>query len=163
MATAKIQEFLWPTFIFVFSLTQLVIISVGGRLVISGAMSLGQLLQFNVMITTLTFPVLSLGWIMSLIQQGISAMGRINVDPGRPGGAARRLDRSSQDTTVSFEVKDLSFTYADQERKSLQGRQHVASRAGEFIGITGTIGSGKSTLVNILTGLLKPERGHRCS
>jgi ATP-binding cassette, subfamily B, multidrug efflux pump len=31
--------------------------------------------------------------------------------------------------------------------------------AGEFIGITGTIGSGKSTLVNILTGLLKPERG----
>ncbi len=79
MATAKIQEFLWPTFIFVFSLTQLVVIFVGGRQVITGAMSLGQLLQFNVMITTLTFPVLSLGWIMSLIQQGISAMGRINA------------------------------------------------------------------------------------
>ncbi|MFI5368162.1 MAG: ABC transporter transmembrane domain-containing protein, partial [Spirochaetia bacterium] len=46
MATVKIQEFLWPTFIFVFSLTQLVIIFVGGRQVISGAMSLGQLLQF---------------------------------------------------------------------------------------------------------------------
>ena len=35
MATAKVQEFLWPTFIFVFSLTQLVIIFVGGRQVIS--------------------------------------------------------------------------------------------------------------------------------
>ena len=42
MATAKIQEFLWPTFIFVFSVTQLVILFVGGRQVISGAMTLGS-------------------------------------------------------------------------------------------------------------------------
>ena len=98
MALARAQEVLWPTFIFVFSVTQLVIILVGGRYVISGAMSLGQLLQFNVMITALTFPVLSLGWIMSLIQQGISAMGRINVILQGPcelrsdWKSARRLD-----------------------------------------------------------------------
>ena len=100
MATAKIQEFLWPTFIFVFSLTQLVIIFVGGRQVISGAMSLGQLLQFNVMITALTFPVLSLGWIMSLIQQGISAMGRINVILDGP--VERRADWCAFDRAPRF-------------------------------------------------------------
>jgi len=157
MATAKIQEFLWPTFIFVFSITQLVIILVGGRFVISGAMTLGQLLQFNVMITTLTFPVLSLGWIMSLIQQGISAMVRVNTILDGP--VERRDDWSRPEgPTVSFEVKNLHFSYPSQPRQILKGVT-MSVRAGEFIGITGTIGSGKSTLVNLLTGLVKPERG----
>jgi ATP-binding cassette subfamily B multidrug efflux pump len=157
MAAVKFQEFLWPTFIFVFSLTQLVIIFVGGKLVISGAMTLGQLLQFNVMITTLTFPVLSLGWIMSLIQQGISAMGRINTILEEP--VEQRADwQRPMGPTVSFEVRDLSFTYAGHEKPSLTGVS-LSVGPGEFIGITGTIGSGKSTLVNVFTGLLKPARG----
>jgi ATP-binding cassette subfamily B multidrug efflux pump len=157
LALAKAQESLWPTFLFVFSLTQLVIVIYGGRLVISGAMSIGQLLQFSVMVTALGFPVLSLGWIMSLIQQGISAMGRINVILDGP--VERRNDwKDLTDATVSFEVRGLSFSYAGQETKSLKDVS-LSIDAGEFIGITGTIGSGKSTLVNILTGLLKPERG----
>jgi ATP-binding cassette subfamily B multidrug efflux pump len=157
MATVKIQEFLWPTFIFVFSLTQLVIIFVGGRQVISGAMSLGQLLQFNVMITTLTFPVLSLGWIMSMIQQGISAMGRINTI--LQGPVEQRADwQRLHGPTVAFEVKDLSFSYAGHEKPCLRNVS-LSISPGDFIGITGTIGSGKSTLVNVLTGLLKPDRG----
>ncbi len=157
MATVKIQEFLWPTFIFIFSLTQLAVIFVGGRQVISGAMSLGQLLQFNVMITTLTFPVLSLGWIMSLIQQGISAMGRINAI--LLGPVERRDDwtRLGNDD-VSFDVKGLRFSYPGHDKACLDGIT-MTIKPGEFIGITGTIGSGKSTLLNVLTGLLRPPRG----
>jgi ATP-binding cassette subfamily B multidrug efflux pump len=157
MATAKVQEFLWPTFIFIFSLTQLVIIFIGGRQVIGGTMSLGQLLQFNVMITALTFPVISLGWIMSLIQQGISAMGRINAILDGP--IERRTDwvRPAGDS-ISFEVRNLLFAYPGQERRSLDGVS-LSVAPGEFIGITGTIGSGKSTLVNVLTGLQRPDRG----
>jgi ATP-binding cassette subfamily B protein len=157
MATAKIQEFLWPTFIFMFSLTQLAVIIVGGRQVISGAMSLGQLLQFNVMITTLTFPVLSLGWIMSLIQQGISATGRINAI--LEGPVERRTDWTKLDGGgISFDVRGLRYVYPGQDTPSLDGVS-LSIGQGEFIGITGTIGSGKSTLINVLTGLLRPERG----
>ncbi|MGO9310623.1 MAG: ABC transporter ATP-binding protein [Spirochaetia bacterium] len=157
MATARIQEFLWPTFIFVFSLTQLVVILVGGRLVISRAMSLGQLLQFNVMITALTFPVLSMGWIMSLIQQGISAMGRINAI--LEGPVERRADWVRLgDDAVTFRVENLRYAYPGHDTPSLDGVS-MSIGPGEFIGITGTIGSGKSTLVNVLTGLLRPPRG----
>jgi ATP-binding cassette subfamily B protein len=157
MALARAQEFLWPSFLFVFSVTQLVIVLYGGRLVISGTMSLGQLLQFSVMVTALGFPVLSLGWIMSLIQQGISAMGRINVI--LEGPLERRTDWTTvPEAATSFEVRNLSFAHARQQTKSLTDVS-LTVRAGEFVGITGTIGSGKSTLVNILTGLLKPERG----
>jgi ATP-binding cassette subfamily B multidrug efflux pump len=157
MAVVLRQEILWPAFVFVFAVTELAIILIGGREVIEGRMSLGQLLQFNVMITTLTFPVLSLGWIMSLIQQGISAMGRINTILDGPVEIRNDWSRPD-DRELSFELKDLSFTYTGQEKPSLK---HLSLRIphGSFIGITGTIGSGKSTLVNILTGLLKPQRG----
>jgi ATP-binding cassette subfamily B multidrug efflux pump len=156
MTAAKVQEFLWPTFIFIFSLTQLAVIFVGGRQVVAGAMSLGQLLQFNVMISALTFPVLSLGWIMSLIQQGISAMGRINAildGPVERRDDWKRLERPE----VSFEVRGLTFAYPGHDKPSLRGLR-MSIGAGEFIGITGTIGSGKTTLVNVLTGLLRPSR-----
>jgi ATP-binding cassette subfamily B protein len=157
MATVRMQEVLWPLFSFVFAITQLVIILVGGRFVIQGTMSLGQLLQFNVMITTLTFPVLSLGWIMSLLQQGISAMGRINTILHGP--SETRADwQSPGSARLSFEVKNLTFTYPGQTTGALNGIS-LSIRPGEFIGLTGTIGSGKSTLVNLLTGLLRPPRG----
>ncbi len=157
LAAAKIQEFLWPTFIFIFSLTQLLVVFVGGRQVISGAMTLGQLLQFNVMISTLTFPVLSLGWIMSLIQQGISAMGRINAILDGP--VERRDDwKRLEPSAISFEVRNLRFAYPGHDKVSLDGVT-LSIRGGEFIGITGTIGSGKTTLINVLTGLLRPPRG----
>ncbi len=156
MAEAKIEQSLFPTFIFVFALTELVIILLGGRQVISGGMTLGQLLQFNVMITTLTFPVLSLGWIMSMVQQGISAMGRINVILGGP--VERRSDWQQPAASPAFEAKNLTFTYAGQDRPALR-EVSLRIESGAFIGITGTIGSGKSTLVNVLTGLLRPPRG----
>ncbi len=157
MAIAKAQEFLWPTFIFVFSVTQLLVILIGGRRVISGSMSLGQLLQFNVMIGSLTFPVLSLGWIMSMIQQGISAMGRINVI--LQGPVERRTDWAAPGAgAVSFSVRGLTYSYPGQTRKTLEDVSLLAG-PGEFIGITGTIGSGKSTLINLMTGLLRPPRG----
>jgi ATP-binding cassette subfamily B protein len=109
------------------------------------------------MITALTFPVISLGWIMSLIQQGISAMGRINVILDGP--VERRSDWiRPQEGSVSFEVKNLTFAYPGQERLSLRG-VNLRVSPGDFIGITGTIGSGKSTLINVLTGLQRPDRG----
>ncbi len=157
MRLAAAQEILWPTFILVFSITQLVIVLYGGKLVIGGVMTMGQLLQFSVMVTTLTFPVMSLGWIMSLIQQGISAMGRINVI--LEGQAEERSDwRKLPDSSLSFEVRNLSFSHHGQSRLCLDNVS-LSIRPGEFVGITGTIGSGKSTLVNVLTGLLKPPRG----
>ncbi len=195
LAIVKIRGFLWPLFIFIFSLTELIVLLVGGRQIIQNQMTIGELLQFNVMVAHLTFPIMSLGWVMSLIQQGITAMGRINFILDYP--VEKRDDWKMLGTEeLQFTTKNLTYQYpvpqkpvlstveesgvkrpvtskiegsvlspsvlklptGDVDRNVLH-QVNLTIKPGQTIGITGTIGSGKTTLINLLTGLCKPEPG----
>jgi len=157
MNLAFYRGFLWPFFVFLFSLTELLILIVGGGQVIDGTLTIGQLLQFNILISYLTFPVLSLGWIMSLIQQGISAMGRIGEILDAPEDTFAE-NRNIPDKTMFVSVQNLSYRYPNSEKLTLENIS-MEVREGETIGITGPIGCGKSTLAELLTGILCPEPG----
>jgi len=151
------RDTLWPVFIFVFSLTEVIILLMGGRQVIAGQLTIGELFQFNIMIASLTFPILSFGWIMSLLQQGISAMGRINYILDHPEPTQTGLKDLEADRLV-FEIKNLHYRYPGIEQEVLTGID-LTIEPGQTIGITGMVGSGKSTLLNIIGGLLKPGPG----
>ncbi len=157
MRVVRLEETMRPLFFLLLSISELVILWVGGSQVIQGKMTLGQLLQFNVMISLLTFPMLALGWIMSLIQQGISAMNRINYILDKPvedESAKKTLPESVPVLTV----RNLTFSYPRREDKALQNI-NLTIKPGQTIGITGPVGCGKSTLLNVMTGLMKPGRG----
>jgi ATP-binding cassette subfamily B protein len=157
MAVVRLQQFLRPLFVFVFSITELVILWVGGRQVISGQMTIGELLQFNIMISQLVFPILALGWIMSLMQQGISAMARINYilhQPEEDRGEKKQLP----DGELDIRVEDLTYGFPGFSGEVLKN-VNMEIKPGQTVGITGSVGSGKSTLLNILTGLVKPGPG----
>jgi ATP-binding cassette subfamily B multidrug efflux pump len=157
MAVVKIQEFLRPFFLFVFSVTELVILWIGGKQVINAQMTIGELLQFNLMIGALTFPILALGWMMSLMQQGISALGRINYILNQPVEDQKsKQSLSSEEPVIS--VKNLTYSYPGHPGAVLKNI-NLTVKPGQTIGITGPVGSGKSTLLNILTGLVKPQCG----
>ena len=157
MAVVKLREFFWPFFVFLFTLTELVILLVGGGLVMKGEMTLGQLLQFTIMTAYLTFPVLSLGWIMSLMQQGISAMNRINYILQYPlPESGKQLPLRGK--SMEYSLRNLRYRYPGSEHNSLEGID-LDIPTGQTIGITGMVGSGKTTLLNILGGLLKPPAG----
>jgi ATP-binding cassette, subfamily B, multidrug efflux pump len=157
MKLVKFRGVMRPFFFFIFSIIEFVLLVVGGRQVIEGSLSLGQLLQFNTMVSVLIFPVLSLGWVMSLLQQGISAMERINTIFDHP--VERRDDwRSLDGDPIDFSVRNLTFTYPNAAVPSLNDIT-LDIPSGSVIGITGGVGSGKSTLINLLAGLIKPERG----
>lgn len=153
----KFREFLWPLFILLFSAAELLILLIGGMEVIQKRLSIGQLLQFNILITYLMFPVLSLGWVMSLVQQGISAMNRINYildqetayNPGR---------KTNIKTDLCLRLDNLSYRYPGQENEVLK-KITLSLESNRIIGLTGQIGSGKSTLLHIIGGLLTPEPG----
>jgi ATP-binding cassette subfamily B protein len=157
MAVVKLQEFLRPLFFFVFSVTELVILWVGGKQVINGQMTLGELLQFNIMISYLTWPILALGWMISLMQQGISALGRINYildHPVEDGDKKKILELDEP----SFCTRDLTYRYPGHSKEVLRNINLII-KPDQVVGITGQVGSGKSTLLNILIGLIKPEPG----
>lgn len=157
MAVVKLEEFLFPLFIFILSILDLLILWIGGKEVIRGQMTLGQLLQFNIMIANLTFPILSLGWIMSLMQQGISALGRVNYILDQPVEDSKKKKPLSPEVPVIM-TRNLSFHYPGHSRQVLRNI-NVTLTPGQIVGITGHVGSGKSTLINILTGLIKPKPG----
>jgi ATP-binding cassette subfamily B multidrug efflux pump len=157
MAIVKYRDLLWPLFLFLFSLIELIVLIVGGKQVIQHEMTIGQLLQFTVMVAQLTFPVLSLGWIMSMIQQGISAMGRINYILDHP--VEQRADWKILDAEeLTFTAKNLEYQYPNQQGQALH-QIDLTIAPGQVIGVTGIIGSGKTTLLNLMTGLSKPEPG----
>jgi len=157
MAVVKLREFLRPLFFFVFSITGLVVLWVGGKQVINGQMTLGQLLQFNIMISYLAFPILSLGYMMSLTQQGISAMGRINYILNQPVEDREKKKQLPTDG-LEFSVNHLTYKFPGPGKEVLRNI-NLSIKPDQTIGITGQVGSGKSTLLNILTGLIKPEPG----
>ena len=154
MDLVKRAGFLWPFFLFVISLTELVILLVGGREVITQRMTLGELLQFTVMVAYLSFPVLSLGWIMSLLQQGISAMKRINHILDQPERTSSGMSPLTGDG-LAIRVEDLTFRYPESDKDVLK-KVNLEIPQGRIVGITGPIGSGKSTLIHLLCGMFEP-------
>ncbi len=157
MAVAKLEAVFRPLFFFLLTLSELVILWKGGNMVINHQMSMGELLQFTVMVSYLTFPIISLGWMMSLMQQGISALKRINYI----------FDYPVQDTTLKkaysesqpiLTLRNLTYHYPDHSQEVLHDI-NLTITPGHTIGITGPVGCGKTTLINILSGLLRPEPG----
>lgn len=165
MSVEKYNATLWPLFMTIFGISEIILLGVGGTAVIRGELSLGELLQFKVMVIVLAFPVLSLGWVMAIMQQGMSAMERIDLilnaklpepEPNHPWHRLKS-DHGDYPQELSLKVKDLSFTYPNQV-KALE-HIHFELKPGQTLAITGAVGSGKSTLLHLIIGVLKPERG----
>ena len=157
MDLVKFRALMRPFFLFVFSGIEFLLLIIGGKSVIEGSMTLGELLQFNTMVGVLVFPVLSLGWVMSLMQQGISAMARINEIFDAP--VETRDDYAVLDNKpLHISCTNLSFSYPGNQNPGIRDIT-LEIGPGDIIGITGGVGSGKSTFIHLLSGILKPERG----
>ena len=130
----------------------LVVLFMGGRLVISGNISLGDFVAFSGYLAMLVWPTAVMGWILTLAQRGAASMSRLaTVLTAEPAVYDANGSKPLEEFRNGIEFRELSFSYGDSrilDRVSL----HIA--AGEKIGITGAVGSGKSTLISLLPRLL---------
>ncbi|GAH77695.1 unnamed protein product, partial [marine sediment metagenome] len=78
LSLARVRSLFWPSMIFVGGIGTTVVLLVGGRQVIDGTLTIGQFVQFSAYIGFITWPLISLGWVINLIQRGSVSMGRIN-------------------------------------------------------------------------------------
>lgn len=136
-----------------------VLLIVGGPMAQRGELSVGQLVAFVTFIAQLLWPLMSLGWLVSVFQRGYTSLQRIDevlyAVPEKPEGDS---PSDLELAPPSLHLKDLSFTYPGEDSPALQGIT-ATLEAGQTIGIYGRTGSGKSTLLRVLTRTWNPPPG----
>ena len=153
---ARLRGILFPLMGLAGAIGTVVVLAVGGLRIAEGRMSVGQFVSYNAYLAALTWPTIALGWTISLWQRGMAAMERLNQiytaapsiidgpsDPGRLEGA--------------LSVRGLSLGYGDGPDVLHDLSFDVAP--GETVVIVGRTGSGKSTLMRVLTRLLEVPAG----
>jgi ATP-binding cassette subfamily B multidrug efflux pump len=129
---------------------------VGGRQVIDGRLSLGSLVALSAYLVELTWPVIAIGWVITMYQRGASAAARLKellaIQPGILSGP--RADRPAP--RVAFE--NVTFRYGGAATDALCNVSfHL--EPGQTLGIVGRTGSGKSTVLRLLLRLYEPAAG----
>ena len=142
-----------------------VVILLGGRYTILGTITPGDFVAFISYLNLLTWPVMAMGWVVSLIQRGSASMRRINgifdavpeiQDPTDENG--RGPEGSSGTMEGAIEFCGPSVQYPGQREYVLKD-VNLKIRPGETIAIVGRVGYGKTTLLQIIPRLLNaPEQ-----
>ena len=122
----------------------------GGREVMEGRMSVGDLVAFFFYLALLIWPMIALGWVVNLFQRGAASMGRLNeILETKPAIPVPREPVPTVGLSGEVEFRGVSFRYPGTERLVLRDVSFHA-RPGSTIAIVGPTGSGKSTLVSLL-------------
>lgn len=131
----------------------------GGRLKIAGEISIGQFVQFTLYLGLLVWPMIALGWVINLFQRGMASMGRIDaILSAEPG--IRDTDQLGDAREIAGEVefRGLTFKYPGSTEPALR-EINLRIAPGQTVAFVGAVGSGKSTMMNLVPRLLDAEPG----
>ena len=148
MALVKVQALFYPLVLLLVGLSNIIVMYVGGVEVMKGNITPGNIAEFIVYLNMLTFPVMALGWVTSLIQRAAASQKRIyefldeQPDIVSPAVAPAKIHGQ-----IRFE--NVSFTYPDTGIKAIKDISFTAE-AGQMVAIIGRTGSGKTTIANLL-------------
>ncbi len=143
-----------PIIMFCTNVATLLILVMGGRFVIGGAMSLGDFTAFNSYLSILIFPVILIGFMTSIITQATASYGRISVVLAAPPPAAR----GTLDAVIRGDITVSHVTVKAGERETLKDVS-LTVKAGTRTAVIGPTAAGKSQLIYVLGGLLEPASG----
>ncbi|HEU4334471.1 MAG TPA: ABC transporter ATP-binding protein [Candidatus Eisenbacteria bacterium] len=155
----KLQAGMWPTMSLVGGIAAAVVLWVGGSAVVSGRISLGSLVAFQIYLAMLLWPMIALGWVTNLFQRGAASMGRIQAIldvPIEPDVDDRSLPAPTRDTTV--ELRGVGYHYPGTDREVLRS-VNLTIRPGDRVAVVGRTGSGKTTLLQLIARLDEPTSG----
>jgi ATP-binding cassette, subfamily B, multidrug efflux pump len=153
----RVNALFYPIIMSLIGLSTILTIFIGGAEVIRGTVSLGNIAEFLLYVSLLTWPVTSLGWITSIIQRAAASQKRINefLNTRNDIISAHNLSIPIKGE-ITFD--NVSMYYPDSGIKALDAVSfHV--NAGETLAIIGTTGSGKSTLANLISRMYDCSEG----
>lgn len=159
MSLARVSGLFHPLLGLISGMAMVVALLVGSRAIMRGQITLGDFVAFILYLGNLTWPLIALGWVVTLFQKGAASMGRINrILDARPRIRTPAVPVDLPEIRGELEMRGVSFRYPGTDRWVLRD---VSLRvpAGKTLAVVGPTGSGKSTLVALLVRLFDPTEG----
>lgn len=158
MNLARVQALFGPLMLALIGVSNLVVIYFGGMMYINGSIeTIGTIAEFILYVNMLTWPVASLGWVSSMVQEAEASQTRINEFLK----IETEIQNNETDHSIikgDIEFKNVSFTYDDTNIQALNDVSFIINK-GETIAILGKTGSGKSTVLSLISRLYDVSKG----
>ena len=157
LSLAKINAFFYPLIVLLIGLSVILTVWIGGERVISGQLQIGNIAEFIIYINLLTWPIIAIGWVTTLIQTAAASQVRLN-ELMEERSEIRFSGQETQIEKADLVFDEVSFTYPDTGIQALKDISfHL--KPGQKLGIVGPTGSGKSTLCTMIPRLLEADYG----
>lgn len=155
---AKVQSLFGPLMIALIGISNLVVIYFGGVMYINGTIpNIGTIAEFILYVNMLTWPVASLGWVSSMVQEAEASQKRLNeflkIEP-----EIKNNNPNPSDIQGSISFENVSYTYEDTNIEALKNVSFTVKK-GETLAILGKTGSGKSTILSLISRLYDVTEG----
>lgn len=145
---AKFQSWFFPMMILLIGISNIIVIYIGGNQYINGDIDLGVLAEFIIYVNMLTWPVATVGWVTSIVQQADASQKRINEFLAQKN---QIIDLSNEEYEIdgSIKFKNVCLKYPETNIEALINVNFEINK-GEALGIIGSVGSGKSSLLELI-------------
>ena len=157
MELVKVNSMFMPTLLLLVGVSTILTIYIGGLEVISGNITVGNIAEFVIYVNMLTWPVASLGWVISIIQRAAASQQRINEFLNEAPSIKNGQTHCSK-ISGHIQFSNVTLQYEEGRTPALKDVSFEIF-PGESIGIIGRTGSGKSSVVNALLRLADPVNG----
>jgi ATP-binding cassette subfamily B multidrug efflux pump len=153
----KANALFFPLMLLLIGISNLLVIYVGGNKYINGEIQIGVVVEFMLYVNILTWPVAVVGWVTSMVQQAEASQARINE-------FLKQVPEIQNNNSLSTEIKgkvtfkEVTFTYDDTNITALKNINFTVN-SGETLAILGKTGSGKSTIIELITRLYDTKEG----
>ena len=157
MSLVKVQAWFFPLMILLIGCSNLIVIYIGGNQYINNEIEIGVLAEFIIYVNMLTWPVAVVGWITYIVQQAEASQKRINSFLKEQ---PEIIDGKGVDKFIKGEIElnNVSLLYPETQIEALKGVSLKISE-GSTVGVIGNIGSGKSSILDIISRLYDPSEG----
>lgn len=156
MDLVRVNALFYPIMLTLVGVSSILTVYIGGLEAIAGTVTIGNIAEFTIYVYMLTWPVASLGWVVTLVQRAAASQERINEflheKPDIVSGKKQLAVKGK------IEFRNVSFTYPNTGIKALQDISFKVE-AGKSLAILGRTGSGKTTVANLLLRLFDPGEG----
>ena len=158
MSLVQVQAWFFPLMSLLIGISNILVVLIGGNQYINGQIELGVLAEFIIYVNMLTWPVATVGWVTSIVQQAEASQKRINEFLGQEPDIQDGISANKKPERFDIRFEKVNFIYDDTGIQALKNVS-FSLESGKNLAVMGPTGSGKTTLLQLLSKTYLPHSG----